>query len=188
MSLLRVATSNLGGCVHTRFCGVFTTHPGWSSPVCFLATLYDHKPWPDHPRDPAGYCQIGHDTAVIVGSLTACIQSRNRLLFRRPVAGEPGRPGSSFPSENSWRFGIGSLIKEWMLWGGGRWGGGPDLSSSCPGVCVHLFGFSAHGPVWSQVQSRGQDSPPPEPFLPPSSFKARWKCRCVIPPNSQDVT
>lgn len=68
-------------------------------PYVFLAMLYDHKLWPDHPRDPAGYCQIGHGTAVIVGSLTTCIQSRNRLLFRRPVAGELGRPGSSFPSE-----------------------------------------------------------------------------------------
>lgn len=49
----------------------------------FLAVLYDHKLWPDHPGDPDGYCQIGHDTAVVVGSLTACIQSRNRPLFSR---------------------------------------------------------------------------------------------------------
>lgn len=71
---------------------VLFTHGSWETVVVHLpharlkfagvlAMLYDHKPWPDHPRDPAGYCQICNGIAVIAGSLTACIQSRNRLSF-----------------------------------------------------------------------------------------------------------
>lgn len=75
--------------------------------------LCDHRPWPGHPRDPAGYCQIGRDAAVIAGSPTACIQSRNWLLLGRSEEsyGDLAAPSHPRP-ENSCRCGIGFFMKE----------------------------------------------------------------------------
>lgn len=156
----------------------------------FLAMLYDHKPWPDHPRDPAGYCQIGHHTAVIVGSLTACIQSRNWFLFGRSEEsyGDLAAPFHPRP-ENSCRCGISFLIKEWMFGEIFEAEGQLCFLAVLVFVFTYLFCFSAHGLVWSRVQGQASVLPRPRQApLPTPSFKARWKCRCFIALNSQDVT
>lgn len=48
--------------------------------LIFLGTLAHCSlitgPRPDHPRDPAGYCQTCNGTTAIVGSPTTCIQNR----------------------------------------------------------------------------------------------------------------
>lgn len=158
----------------------------------FLAMLCDHKPWPDHPRDPAGYCQIGHHTAVIVGSLTACIQSRNWLLFGQSEEsyGDLAAPFHPRP-ENSCRCGISFLIKEWMF------GEIFEAEGQLCFLAVLVFVFTCSALVLTVLcglefkakpQSYHDQDKLPSSLLPTPSFKARWKCRCVIALNSQDVT
>lgn len=46
-------------------CGTFAPVPSLTL-AGVLAALCDHKPWPHHPRDPAGDCQGCHGTSPFV--------------------------------------------------------------------------------------------------------------------------
>lgn len=144
-----------------RCCGMFTT---WSVKLFWLC--YDHKPWPDHPRDPAGYCQTCNGTAVIVGSPTSFIQNRTWLSF--VVAGNrycalqaPWETRELQSRSWCWWCGIWFSIKDG--WGHSVRQGGHSVShlSSRLCVCIHLFCFSALCPVWAHVQSQASVRPKP---------------------------
>lgn len=143
--------------------------------VGVLAVLYDHKPQPDHPRDPAGYCQTCNGTAVIVGSPASCTQNRSWLSF---VAVE-NRYSDLRALSEAWEL----MSRSWCWWCGiwfsikDGWGrsvrqGGSSVFhlSSCLCVCIHLFRFSALCPVWSRVHSQASGRPKPGHSRPPGLY------------------
>lgn len=141
-----------------------------------VAVLCDHKPWPDHPRDPAGYCQTCNGAAVIVSSPTMRIQNRTQLSFvalksRYSNLQALWEAWELMSRSWCWWCGIWFSIKDG--WGGSVRQGGSSVShsSSCLCVCIGLFCFSALWPVWSRVHSQVS--------VRPNQDTVPLRCRCL---------
>lgn len=134
-------SQHLQASVHTHTsgscCGTFALVPSQRL-AGVLAALCDHKPWPHHPRDPAGDCQGCLSTSLFV-----------RVRFLLPLAAAPARESASLQR------------CRWC----GLWTSAVELGLTPPTVCMFAFTCSALVLLLCVV-SCSQRTPLPQPAPP----------------------